>query len=82
MYTYMENQPTIHSYVTFWEYWSAQFSDQFLDQFGKTPELVWIGPETDSRPKNQKLVSKNNWSGIGQEIGPTQIFPNMYNWLV
>jgi len=33
----------------------SQFSDQFLDQFGKTPELVWIGPETDSRPKNQKI---------------------------
>ena len=30
--------------------------------------------------KIKKLVSKNNWSGIGQKIGPTQIFPNMYNW--
>ena len=32
--------------------------------------MVLIGPETDSRPKN-------NWSGSGQDIGPTQILhPN------
>ena len=56
----------------------------FLTNFWTNSEKLrnWSGlvPKQIQDQKIKKLVSKNNWSGIGQEIGPTQFFPNMCNW--
>ena len=68
-----------------------QFLDQFLDQFGKRPELVWIVLGSISRTKNCKIVRTRsvvqNWSRIVPNqifpkkiIGPGTIFWTIGNW--